>query len=148
MLGQERMNFKSHHIFSPIPMLSRACRQYGTARPPYDSEQPHSRASIRFRHRHPPCVVVGRPDSHRLILDHHKINPSDIHTGMPRIWIRCPFIHPVLPRSGVDKPSPRTSNIKYNLPPTQKDEPPSVPVTSLIGVNIYSVKNTPTHIPL
>ena len=39
-------------------------------------------------------------------------------------------------------PSPRTSNIKYNLRLTQQDESPNIPFTSLIGVNISGANNT------
>ena len=61
--------------------------------------------------------------------------------GPPRIQIRCHFIHIVLLRSGVDMPPPQTSNIKYNLRPTQRDESLNNPFTSLIDVNISSANN-------
>ena len=78
-------------------------------------------------------------------MDHHKIHPPDIHTGTPRSRIRCHSIDTVLLRSGVDTPSPRTSNIKYYLRPTQRDESPNVPFTSLIDVNISGAHNTHNH---
>ena len=43
----------------------------------------------------------------------------------------------------MDTPSPRTSNLKYNLRPTPRDESPNVPVTSLIYVSISGTNYTP-----
>ena len=149
MPGQERMDFWRCHIFSLITLPNCACRHDGNARPPQDYELPHAWASIRVQHRHPPCVFVGRPKSHRLILDNDKIHPPDIQTGTPRSRIRCDFIYTVLLRSGMDTPTPRTRNIKYNLRPTQRDEFPNNPFTRLTDVNISGANNTPcTWLPV
>ena len=43
----------------------------------------------------------------------------------------------------MDTPLPRTSNLKHDLRPTQRDESPNFPVTSLINVNISGTNNNP-----
>ena len=90
----------------------------------------------------PSCLIVGRPDTQRSLLDHDSINTPKIRPQPTRSRIRYTLLHSILIRSGVDTHPPRPRNYKHYLCPNQRDESPNSYFPILIGVNIFVSDNT------
>ena len=126
----------------PQFLCSKCDRRYdGAQSSPHHPERHHPRASVWVRHRHPSCIVVGRPNYHFPILDNNKVHSSYVHARSTRGGLQCSLFYLLFDRSGVDTLISRPTCHQHDLRQTHRDGSSTYPLPFFFDVNITNTCN-------